>query len=247
MTEKPMGEKNYEQFADRYAAKVETKPHNAYLAQPAMLSMLPDVNELDVLDAGCGSGHYSERFLDAGARVVAMDVTPRFVEIAQARLGDRAVVHQQDINQPFTFADDAMFDVVFCNLVLDYVEDWQPVFAEFSRVMRAGGWVLFSCGHPQSDFLYVQRDGVRLFGEPNYFEVQAFEGYWGGFGDPPPLIKGYRRSFEDMFNTILDNGFTLEQFIETRPTLDYKAADPEGYEKYMRHPTFVCMRIKKVG
>jgi hypothetical protein len=42
-SDKSLGEKNYEQFAQRYAAKVETKAHNAYYERPATLSLLPNV------------------------------------------------------------------------------------------------------------------------------------------------------------------------------------------------------------
>ncbi|MBV8887170.1 MAG: hypothetical protein JO235_24685 [Chroococcidiopsidaceae cyanobacterium CP_BM_RX_35] len=51
-SQKSLGEQNYEQFAERYAAGVETKAHNAYYERPATLSLLPEVQGLQVLDAG---------------------------------------------------------------------------------------------------------------------------------------------------------------------------------------------------
>jgi hypothetical protein len=50
----------YEELAKPSAAPVDTKPHNAYYERPATLSLLPDVAGLNVLDAGCGPGAYSE-------------------------------------------------------------------------------------------------------------------------------------------------------------------------------------------
>jgi SAM-dependent methyltransferase len=103
-TNKSIGEQNYEQFADRYAARIETKPHNAYYERPATLSLLPDVKDLHVLDAGCGPGIYTAWLLDHGAQVVAIDVTPRMVELTQQRVGSRAQVHCADLTQPLAFA-----------------------------------------------------------------------------------------------------------------------------------------------
>lgn len=50
----------YERLADAYAEMIDAKPHNAYLERPATLSLLPDVEGKRVLDAGCGTGTYSE-------------------------------------------------------------------------------------------------------------------------------------------------------------------------------------------
>lgn len=56
---KSIGESSYEQFADRYAQYVDTRPHNAYYERPATLALLPDVRGLRVLDAGCGPAIYN--------------------------------------------------------------------------------------------------------------------------------------------------------------------------------------------
>src|SRR5262245_24979906 len=102
--DKSIGEQNYEQFADRYAARVETKAHNAYYERPATLSLLPDVKGLRVLDAGCGPGIYAEWLVDHGASVVAIDVTPRMVELTRERVSSRADVRQADLTRPLDFA-----------------------------------------------------------------------------------------------------------------------------------------------
>ncbi len=107
---KPLGRRDYEGFARRYAERASTKPHNAYYERPATLSLLPDVAGRRVLDAGCGPGHYARELLAQGADVVAVDVTPEMVELAHAEVGDRAVVLEADLGQPLAFAADEDFD-----------------------------------------------------------------------------------------------------------------------------------------
>ena len=50
--DKTIGERNYEQFADRYAAGVETKSHNAHYERPATRSLVPCIDSTQA-DAQC--------------------------------------------------------------------------------------------------------------------------------------------------------------------------------------------------
>ncbi len=54
-----------------------------------MLSRLPeDLTGKRVLDAGCGAGQMTEELARRGAQVVAIDISPSLIEIAQKRLPD---------------------------------------------------------------------------------------------------------------------------------------------------------------
>ncbi|NJM90603.1 MAG: class I SAM-dependent methyltransferase [Hydrococcus sp. RU_2_2] len=247
---KSLGEQNYEQFAERYAAIVETKAHNAYYERPATLSLLPNVQGLQVLDAGCGSGIYTEWLLKHGAQVVACDVTPRMVEIAKQRInhafpevmGKQFEIHRADLTQPLTFTADARFDLVLCPLVLDYIADWQAVFGEFFRVLRSRGIFVFSCGHPTADFLYTQRKQLT---PGDYFEVEQFVTQWTGFGEPYPKIVSYRRPLQSILNPLVRAGFILDEILEPKPIAEFQQTDPEHYDELMQEPVFLCIRAYK--
>lgn len=242
MPEKPLGERNYEQFADRYAKHAKVKPHNALYERPATLSLLPDLAGARVLDAGCGPGIYAEEFLRRGANVVGVDVTPAMVEIARRRVGDRATFVVGDLAEPLTFADNGSFDVVACPLALDYVEDWGPTFAEFARVLRPGGCLVYSHGHPMSDFRLVQD---KHDPRSRYFDLESFESHWGGFGKPAPKVGSFRRPLEMMLNPLAAAGFILERVLEPRPSEALRAANPELYASLDVEPCFLCVRARK--
>src|SRR5690242_4441219 len=89
MPDQPIARTGYDQLADAYAAQVATKPHNAFYDRPALLALLPAVAHRQVLDAGCGSGIYTEWLVNHGATVLALDASPKMVAHAQARLQDR--------------------------------------------------------------------------------------------------------------------------------------------------------------
>src|SRR5581483_7741648 len=121
---------SYEKIAKNYAAVVDSKPWNAYYERPAVLSLLPPLSNMRVLDVGCGSGWYTEYLITHGALVTAFDFNREFVALTRERVGNKAVVLQADLTEPLSFARDEEFDVAICPLVMHYIRDWQPALAE---------------------------------------------------------------------------------------------------------------------
>lgn len=224
----------YEKLADAYAERIDTKPHNAYLERPTTLSLLPDVEGKRVLDAGCGPGVYAEWLVEHGAEVVAVDASPKMIGHARERLGDSVELRLHDLREPLGFLGDCSVDLVLASLAMDYIEDWAPVFREFRRVLREGSAFVFSAGHPFIDFFL--KDEVE-----DYFRTEEVEMWWSGFG-VRVLMPSYRRPLGAIFDALHEAGFLVERVLEARPTLEYKEADPEGYEVVSKRPSFICIK-----
>jgi arsenite methyltransferase len=98
----------------------------------------------DVLDVGCGAGMDSlvaAQMVGATGSVTGIDMTPEMVakargSIAEMGLGNVRIVEGSAERLPF---DDASFDVVISNGVIDLIPDKDAVFSEISRVLRSGG------------------------------------------------------------------------------------------------------------
>jgi SAM-dependent methyltransferase len=237
LADDPIALDAYERLAEAYAARVETKAHNAFYERPATTSLLPPVAGRRVLDAGCGPGVYADWLAGQGGQVVALDVSPRMVALAERRLGGRAVVRRADLGRPLDFLDPGSFDLVVAPLVLDYIEDWAAVFREFFRVLREPGHLVFSVGHPSDEFFDHHPSG-------NYFDVEAVAWEWRGFGIPT-RVPYYRRPLGAMLDPLLGAGFVLERLLEPRPIPTFRERDPADYEKLMRRPGFLCLRARK--
>ncbi|RMF02465.1 MAG: class I SAM-dependent methyltransferase [Chloroflexi bacterium] len=237
-----LGEQNYSQFADRYAEIAKTKPHNADYNFPAVVSLLTDVTGTTVLDAGCGPGFFTQWLLEQGANVIACDVTERMVEITQEKVGHRATVIRHDLYDPLEFAANETFDWIICPLVLDYIEDWSPVFAEFARVLKSKGKLVFAAGHPVGDYLWLK---YRQNYQTNYFDVEEFATPWKRFGEPQPVIRFFRRPLNQILNPLIGSGLLLDDVLEPLPAQSFKDKDPAGYVKLHQEPGFICLRAVK--
>ena len=211
MPDKPLAHETWQQLADDYARLVDTKPHNAFYDRPAVMSLLPDVSDRDVLDAGCGPGVYAEELIRQGARVVSVDASDRMLELARNRLGQAAAIQHADLSRPLSMFEDQSFDLVVAPLCLDYIANWLAVFLEFHRVLRSGGSLVMSAGHPSFDAEY--------FSTRDYFSVEQVECIWSGFGSEINM-PSYRRSMEDFLTPFIDAGFGLERIHEPKNSLN---------------------------
>jgi SAM-dependent methyltransferase len=91
-----------------------------------------------VLEVGCGWGELAEWITrDTGAEVVAVDLSPRMVELAQERGIDARVADAQQL--PFA---DGEFDVVVAAWMLYHVPDLNRGIGELARVLRTGGRIV---------------------------------------------------------------------------------------------------------
>ena len=229
----------WERLADAYAAVVETKAHNAFYDRPAVRSLLPPVEGKHVLDAGCGPGIYAEWLVEHGARVLGLDGSERMVEHARRRLAGRATLRRADLGAPLDFLGPGEFDLVVSALTLDFIRNWDGLFTEFFRVLRAPGHLVFSVGHPADEFYDHHPQG-------NYFEVERVERTfdWPAFG-VRERVPYFRRPLTAMVDPLLAAGFRIERILEPRPAPEFEAQDPRDYAKLMRQPGFICFRAAK--
>ena len=117
------------------------------------------LNRTVVLDAGCGTGNYSDALLHYVGRIEAVDMNPGMLDVAARKLawaGDRISFHSSGIEElPF---EDATLDGVMINQVLHHLPAaaaegfpaHRRVFREFARVLKPGGVLTVStCSQEQ--------------------------------------------------------------------------------------------------
>lgn len=105
-----------------------------------------------VLDAGAGTGATTRALMRQypKARVTAVDISPEMLRRARRRAPflRRLPVACADA-QALPFADNS-FDLVFSNLMLQWVGDLDRALREFQRILRDGGVLMFSSFGPDT-------------------------------------------------------------------------------------------------
>jgi SAM-dependent methyltransferase len=233
--ESPTVEDAYDTLAPSYTTQ-EEDPYCADFEFPAMTELMPDVAGKRVLDAGCGHGRYAEWLIERGADVVAVDENTSMLDHARRRIGDRAEIRQADITEPIEFAESNAFDGVVCGLSLHYVKDWRQPFRTFARILRPGGFLVFSAQHPVDEY--------TAFDAENYFTVEQEHMTWSASGEEID-VPFYRRPFSEVINPLIETGFRLDELVEPKPEASFKHRKPDSYEKRLRYPTFLCVLASK--
>ncbi len=166
------------------------------------LSLLRD-EPLRVLDVGAGPGRASaemrKRF--PKAEVIALDMALPMLRVAKSRAGWwRPFRRVCGDARALPIADQSV-DLLFSSLCLQWCEDLNPVFAEFRRVLRPGGWLFFSTFGPDTltelrqSFAAVDSDPhVNIFIDMHDIGDRLLA---AGFRDPMLDVEHYSLRYSD--------------------------------------------------
>lgn len=155
-----------------------------------------------VLDAGCGAGHALEplRARYADIDYTGLDICAPLLEVARTRYARQPSLWQKLRNKPtgqvrFLEADMAepvlapnSQDLIWSNMALHWHPAPHQAFAEWLRLLRTDGLLMFSCLGPAS-FIEVRKalaESGRTGGTPGFVDMHDFGDMLvaSGFADP---------------------------------------------------------------
>ena len=149
---------------DEWAATYDTSPNpQTLLEYDDVLALLNVQRGERILDAACGTGRYTAALLERGANVIGMDISEGMLAVARRRL-PLADFRRGDLTRTLEFPA-ADFDAIVCGQALKHLRSLVPTVAEFARVLKPGGRLVFSVTHPAmtwDDYEMSQDPGFLL-------------------------------------------------------------------------------------
>lgn len=140
-----------EQTFDRFAASFESKLQTLSYRAPALVAtMLEDTGreparQLDVLDAGCGTGLCGPLIAPYARRLVGVDLSTGMLEQAEDKLVYDALI-QTELTQ-YLRQNNASFDLIVSADTLVYFGALESVIAAAAEALRPNGLLVFTLEH----------------------------------------------------------------------------------------------------
>lgn len=213
------------------------------LTDPAMQEAIGGCDGLVVLDAGCGEGYMAREIRHRGAtQVVGVDKSEALIDAATTAAGGDAglTFRTADIGAlPF---NDAIFDLVVANHVINDLEDITAAVHEFARVLKHGGRLVMLMLHPCFYGMRAEREAVRRNLSVNeYFSTRAIEQHFNvdGLVSPSPAVY-WVRPLEDYTQALADAGFFITGLLE--PHQSFKdVSDSAWWRDNFPRPLFLLI------
>lgn len=146
------------------------------------------------LELGCGTGKNTGWLAQICHKVTAVDLTKEMIEIAKSKINSantKFII--ADINNEWDFENNE-FDLATFSLVLEHIQDLDPIFEKLSKVIVKGGHVYIGELHPFKQYAGSKARFVTEHGEQ--------------------VVNCYHHHLSDFFAAANKSGFLIEHMNE---------------------------------
>jgi cytosine/adenosine deaminase-related metal-dependent hydrolase/ubiquinone/menaquinone biosynthesis C-methylase UbiE len=213
-------------------ARVYDEQPNPLLAleQRFLSRMLPDVGDLDVLDAGCGTGRWLQLLASLRpASLVGVDTSPDMLQRASAKLGGKSTLHLGSCTA--LPVQNSTVDLVLASFVLSYLDSADAFARELQRVARPGANIFLTDMHPDTAHSLNWKRLVKTNDTEEHLQVRT-------------------HSLQQVINAFERHGFELLTRIEPgfdspEKTIFEQNRKLESYESSANLPAIYILQLRK--
>jgi len=207
--------------------------------------MLPDFKGKKVLDLGCGFGWHCIYAKEQGAaQVIGVDLSAKMLAVAAEQSKGLQIEYLQLAIEDIDFSKD-QFDIVISSLAFHYVADFQSILQKINHCLKPGGSFIFSQEHPvftaraEQDWIRNEKGEILYWPLDQYQEQGIRQTSFLGH-----TVVKYHRTLENIFNSLIQTGFLIQQVSEPKPSEETVAAYPE-MEAENKRPIFLMISTIK--
>jgi 2-polyprenyl-3-methyl-5-hydroxy-6-metoxy-1,4-benzoquinol methylase len=179
---------------------------------PVIFDILGDIKDRSVLDLACGQGYLSRILARKGATVIGVDLSEKMLEIARASEISESlgVKYIKCSSANMSEISDGSMDCIVSAFGFHDIKDIEPTIEECSRILKAGGKLVFAIPHPLTYARRTQDEDGYFLKMRHYMSVREI---------PHPKYKdtkvvAYHRPLSFYFEKIFSVSFQMIAFRE---------------------------------
>lgn len=201
---------------------------------PALRALLPPLQNLRVVDLGCGYGWFCRWASEQGAQsVLGLDVSQKMLEKAEATTQASNISYRQADLECLDLPTQS-FDLAYSSLALHYIKDLPGLFSRVHDALAPGARLVFSIEHPifmapRNPGWIVDAQGQRSWPVDSYQMEGERITNWLAEG----VIKQHR-TIGTLLNLLIAAGLRIVHVNEWGPTAQQVAELPALVEERER-------------
>jgi ubiquinone/menaquinone biosynthesis C-methylase UbiE len=152
------------------------------IEQNVVSDLIKDVPRGQMIELGCGTGHWSEYFAGQGFNVTGTDNSEAMLKLARKKNLNAGFLQADAQDLPFP---NESFPAVSSVTMLEFVDNRDKVFQEIYRILEPEGWLILGClnagsvlgENKEQDEVFKNaqfmntdelRNKLQLFGKPEF-------------------------------------------------------------------------------
>jgi predicted TPR repeat methyltransferase len=135
---------------NNWAPSYDSMPNKTRdLEAKGIREILSKISFTTVLELGCGTGKNTEWLLNKADKVLSVDFSEDMLQKAkEKKLGKKVHFIAADINQDWHFSENNQYDLIVFSLVLEHIQNLEPIFEKANKCMAVGGYIYIGELHP---------------------------------------------------------------------------------------------------
>jgi len=141
------------------------------IEQNIISSLIKEIPKNEMLELGCGTGHWSEYFSKKGFKLTGIDISDAMLNIAKRKNINAKFKIANSQNLPF---NDESFQIISSITMLGFVNNQDDVIKEIYRVLKKGGWLILGCLNEKS-IIGKNKGSSETFKKANFLTINDIQ------------------------------------------------------------------------
>lgn len=210
-----------------------------YILKPHILSEIKRHSKINVIDIGCGTGNLTNEVSEYCDKLLGLDISQESITIAKRFIKENVTYLTNDITTFSRNYSSEKFTLAISNMSIMDMNDLESTISSINRILVDDGIFIFTITHP---FFWPKYKGYEDEEWFSYKKEHIIESNFDIANEKSRYKTTHiHRPIETYINTLIKEGFILENFIELMPDNQYL----NKFNSIQEYPRFLSITVRK--